>query len=29
MIFNPSKCKEIIFPKKGFIQDIVQVNNIL
>ena len=29
MICNPSKCKEIIFRKKGFIQDIVQVNNIL
>ena len=28
MICNPSKCKEIIFRKKGFIQDIVQVNNI-
>ena len=29
MICNPSKCKEIIFRKKGFIQDITQVNNIL
>ena len=28
MICNPSKCKEITFHKKGFIQDIVQVNNI-
>ena len=28
MICNPSKCKEIIFRKKGFIQDIAQVNNI-
>ena len=28
MISNPSKCKEIIFRKKGFIQDIFQVNNI-
>ena len=28
MICNPSKCKEIIFRKKGFIQDITQVNNI-
>ena len=28
MICNPSKCKEIIFRKKGFIQDIFQVNNI-
>ena len=28
MICNPSKCKEIIFRKKGFIQDVVQVNNI-
>ena len=27
-ICNPSKCKEIIFRKKGFIQDIAQVNNI-
>ena len=26
MICNPSKCKEIIFRKKGFIQDIAQVN---
>ena len=25
---NPPKCKEIIFRKKGFIQDIAQVNNI-
>ena len=29
MICDPSKCKEIIFHKKGFIQDIVQVNNTL
>ena len=28
MICNPSKCKEIIFRKKGFILDIAQVNNI-
>ena len=28
MICDPSKCKEIIFRKKGFIQDITQVNNI-
>ena len=28
MICNPSKCKEIIFHKKGFIQDIFQVTNI-
>ena len=28
MICNPPKCKEIIFRKKGFIQDIAQVNNI-
>ena len=28
MICNPSKCKEIIFRKKGFIQYIAQVNNI-
>ena len=28
MICNPSKCKEIIFRKKDFIQDIVQVNNV-
>ena len=28
IICNPSKCKEIIFRKKGFIQDIFQVNNI-
>ena len=28
MICDPSKCKEIIFHKKGFIQDIAQVNNI-
>ena len=28
MICNPSKCQEIIFRKKGFIQDIAQVNNI-
>ena len=28
MICNPSKCKEIIFGKKGFIRDIAQVNNI-
>ena len=28
MICNSSKCKEIIFCKKGFIQDIAQVNNI-
>ena len=28
MICNPSKCKEIIFRKKGFVQDIAQVNNI-
>ena len=26
MICNPSKCKEIILRKKGFIQDIAQVN---
>ena len=25
---NPLKCKEIISRKKGFIQDIAQVNNI-
>ena len=29
MICDPSKRKEIIFHKKGFIQDTVQVNNIL
>ena len=29
MICNPSKCKELIFRKKGFIQNIPQVNNIL
>ena len=29
MICDPSKCKEIIFHRKGFIQDIAQVNNIL
>ena len=28
IICNPSKCKEIIFRKKGFLQDIAQVNNI-
>ena len=28
MICNPSKCKEIIFRQKGFIQKIMQVNNI-
>ena len=28
MISNPSICKEIIFRKKGFIQDIAQVNSI-
>ena len=28
MICNPSRCKEIIFRKKGVIQDIAQVNNI-
>ena len=28
MICHPSKCKEIIFRKKGFIQDIAQVNNV-
>ena len=28
MICNPLKCKETIFRKKGFIQDIAQVNNI-
>ena len=28
MICNPSKSKEIIFRKEGFIQDIAQVNNI-
>ena len=28
MIYNPPKCKEIIVRKKGFIQDIAQVNNI-
>ena len=28
MICNPSNCKEIILRKKGFIQDIAQVNNI-
>ena len=28
MICYPSKCKEIIFRKKDFIQDIAQVNNI-
>ena len=28
MICNPSKCKEIIFRKKGFVQDIAQVSNI-
>ena len=27
-IYNPSKCKEIIFRKEGFVQDIGQVNNI-
>ena len=27
MICNPSKCKEIIFRKKGFIQDSAQVLN--
>ena len=29
VICNPSKCKELIFRKKGFIQNIPQVNNIL
>lgn len=29
MICNPSKCKEIIFRTKGFIQDIAQVKDIL
>ena len=29
MICDPLKCKEVIFHKKGFIQDIAQVNNIL
>ena len=29
MICDQSKRKEIIFHKKGFIQDTVQVNNIL
>ena len=28
MICNPSKCKELIFRKKGFTQDIAPVNNI-
>ncbi|RMX61259.1 hypothetical protein pdam_00007374, partial [Pocillopora damicornis] len=28
LICNPSNCKEIILRKKGFIQDIAQVNNI-
>ena len=28
MICNPSKREEIIFRRKGFIQDIAQVNNI-
>ena len=28
MICNPSKCKEIIFPYKVFIQDNAQVNDI-
>ena len=28
MICNPSKREEIVFRKKGFIQDIAQVNNI-
>ena len=28
MICKPTKCKEIIFRKKGFLQDIAQVNNI-
>ena len=28
MICNPLKCKEINFRQKGFIQDIMQVNNI-
>ena len=28
IICNPSQCKEIIFCRKGFIQDIAQVNNI-
>ena len=28
MICNPSKSKEIIFRKEGFIQNIAQVNNI-
>ena len=28
MICNPSKCKELIFRKKGFCQDIALVNNI-
>ena len=28
IICSPSQCKEIIFCRKGFIQDIAQVNNI-
>ena len=28
MICNPSECKELIFRKKDFIQNIAQVNNI-
>ena len=28
MICNPSKREEIVFRKKGFTQDIAQVNNI-
>ena len=28
MMCNPSKCKELIFRKKGFSQDIALVNNI-
>ena len=28
MFCNPLKCKEINFRQKGFIQDIMQVNNI-
>ena len=28
MMCNPSKCKELIFRKKGFSQDIARVNNI-
>ena len=28
MICNPSKCKELIFRKEGFIQNIPKVNNV-